>query len=183
MVFCISLIENILRIIPTCLLIEFINFFSINQWFKLFKKFYLELIKRNLRNFIVSTNEVISLIWRSKVVISLLCSPRIDPFRWGSGYLTLSLLGFSTNILKPAMWKRSSTQSELKNSISKEWGCERLAEQSVSTEELSPVGWFKLSKGNLKATPRHKLCYSNWVCQLSIVALLNKAISKNVLLQ
>ncbi len=36
------------------------------------------------------------------------------------------------------MWKRSSTQSELKNSISKEWGCERLAEQSVSTERAIP---------------------------------------------
>ena len=46
-----------------------------------------------------------------------------------------------------------------------------------------PLFKFKLPKSYLKATLRHGLYYPNWVCQLSIKALLNKAAAKNTLLQ
>ena len=132
----------------------------------------------------VSTNEVIYLIWRSKVVISLLCSTRIDPFGWESGDLSLSLLGFSTNFLKPAMWKRSSTQvanSKIlfqRNGDANDW-----QNNLYPLKDLFPIGWYKLPKSNLKANPKHKLRYPNWVCQPSIAALFSKAISKNTSLR
>ena len=181
MVFCISLIENILRIILACFFIESINFFRlINIWNSL-GKFYLELIKRNCK---VLKNKLISLGWRSTGIMSSQCSCGLDPFRWESGDLTLSLLGFSMNLSNPMISKRSSTQIANSKILSQRNGdaSDRL-NNLCPLKEKSPVVKFKLPRSYLKATLRHELHYPNWVCQLSITELLKKALAKNTLLQ